>query len=211
VSQSTCTYDNCDKPHRARELCATHYNQTHQPNRHRKVEVACDSCGKLVMKDVANTRAARFCSMICRDVYRLEQTGGDPMAVARAAWKPRAAKAEKPKSCPLYVYECGICGTVKCARGARARYCSPRCRDRARHQRRGKRHSIRRTDIFERDGYVCWICEQPCNPTLTVPHPRAATIDHLVPQSLGGGHEHNNLATAHMSCNSSRGASLTYP
>lgn len=35
-------------------------------------------------------------------------------------------------------------------------------------------------------------------------HPRAATVEHLIPISLGGGHEESNLAIACFDCNAKR-------
>ncbi|WP_425564992.1 HNH endonuclease [Pseudolysinimonas kribbensis] len=48
------------------------------------------------------------------------------------------------------------------------------------------------------------------DPSLKVPNKLAATVDHLLPRSMGGTDDPSNLATAHLSCNSSRGASLTW-
>lgn len=53
-----------------------------------------------------------------------------------------------------------------------------------------------RQRILARDGGVCWICKQP----------GATTVDHLIPRAAGGGHEDGNLAAAHLTCNSRRGA-----
>jgi 5-methylcytosine-specific restriction endonuclease McrA len=49
---------------------------------------------------------------------------------------------------------------------------------------------------------TCWICGKP----------GADTVDHLTPQSRGGApYDPRNLAPAHRSCNSKRGASLFMP
>jgi 5-methylcytosine-specific restriction endonuclease McrA len=42
------------------------------------------------------------------------------------------------------------------------------------------------------------------NPNLQVPHPKAASLDHIVPVSLGGDHSEANLQLAHFSCNSKK-------
>lgn len=212
MAQSTCTADNCEKPHRARGLCGSHYNQTHQPNRHAKVEVACTHCGEPCLKERATRRPQQFCSFDCRDLWRLELSDGDPLRAARAARKPRPKiERAQPSTCRVYVYACVQCDRASTSRSPIARYCGSTCQNRARSKRRGKRHTIRRLDIFNRDGYQCWICEEQCDPSLQVPHPRAATVDHLIPQHHGGTHDPDNLATAHMSCNSSRGASWGWP
>lgn len=50
--------------------------------------------------------------------------------------------------------------------------------------------------VFAERGRVCHLCGAP----------GADTLDHLVPRSMGGTDELENLAPAHKSCNSSRGA-----
>lgn len=68
-----CTRGDCDSPLRARGLCATHYNQTHQPNRHGKRLVPCVMCGTEVIRRIDSSRlAGHCCSVECR---RLRQFG----------------------------------------------------------------------------------------------------------------------------------------
>ena len=52
-------------------------------------------------------------------------------------------------------------------------------------------------DIFERDGGVCHLCHKK------VPRKRAS-MDHIIPLSLGGEHSLRNVALAHRSCNSAK-------
>lgn len=59
--------------------------------------------------------------------------------------------------------------------------------------------------VFARDGWRCQICWRKVNPTAKVPNSRAATIDHIVPLSIGGTHEPINCQTACFSCNSLKG------
>ena len=56
-----------------------------------------------------------------------------------------------------------------------------------------------RLKIFERDKYLCY----KCNKQLTR---FSATLDHLQPVSEGGDNSYDNLATACLHCNSTRGA-----
>lgn len=65
----TCSVDGCDKPHRARGLCVTHYNQQ-QPGRHRKVTVPCTYCGEPVIKEARSDGRKPFCDYTCRDLFR---------------------------------------------------------------------------------------------------------------------------------------------
>lgn len=49
MTKATCGTPGCEKPHRARGLCATHYNQQ-QPGRHKPKPVACAACGAEVQR-----------------------------------------------------------------------------------------------------------------------------------------------------------------
>lgn len=63
-----------------------------------------------------------------------------------------------------------------------------------------------REEVFERDGWVCSLCGDPIDPELAHPHPRSASLDHVVPMARGGGHVKANTAAAHLVCNLSKGA-----
>lgn len=67
-----CTLEGCGRPRRARGLCSTHYNQQHQPDRHRKVTMDCGWCGADVLKyaGVQNKYAAAYCSLEHREHAR---------------------------------------------------------------------------------------------------------------------------------------------
>jgi 5-methylcytosine-specific restriction endonuclease McrA len=56
-------------------------------------------------------------------------------------------------------------------------------------------------EIFKRDDWRCHICHRKVRRDVSRTHRDGATIDHLVPLSLGGTDEPNNVATAHYKCN----------
>lgn len=122
---------------------------------------------------------------------------------------PPVAPAPKP---PKVCIDCGAPPWAKSAR-----YCE-RCKRRHAQcsRRRSKLHrrNIRQVDVFdtqdvaERDGWVCHLCEKPVDASLSANHQMAATIDHILPVSLGGIDSLGNVALAHRSCNASRGNTL---
>lgn len=59
-------------------------------------------------------------------------------------------------------------------------------------------------DVFNRDGWICQLCAAPVLPFVRWPHPRSASIDHIVPVSRGGPHVESNLQLAHLGCNSAK-------
>ncbi len=87
------------------------------------------------------------------------------------------------------------------------KYCSLHCmwsskNDRRRALKRNARHApYSRHGIFERDGWRCHICKRKTDQAKAVPHPRAPTIDHLVPLARGGDDTSANVATACFRCN----------
>jgi 5-methylcytosine-specific restriction endonuclease McrA len=106
-------------------------------------------------------------------------------------------------------------------RGGRRKYCTP-CgyiamreyqRD-ARRIRRARERGVEREPytmeyIAMRDQYRCGICGDKVAMSEPVPHPKAATIDHLIPISEGGPDTKANVQLAHFICNSYRGAGGT--
>lgn len=76
-------------------------------------------------------------------------------------------------------------------------------------QRRAKRTDpnadrIDRDVVGERDGWRCGICRRRIDYALAYPHPRSASLDHIVPLSLGGLHLLTNVRIAHLGCNHQR-------
>ena len=70
----------------------------------------------------------------------------------------------------------------------------------------GEWSHVNRVEVFERDGWVCQLCGERVDPLLKGPDPLAASLDHIVPVSLGGDHLPENCQLAHLGCNSSKGA-----
>jgi 5-methylcytosine-specific restriction endonuclease McrA len=60
-------------------------------------------------------------------------------------------------------------------------------------------------EIYERDAWVCGICDQPIDRTLKHPDPNSVSLDHIQPLSLGGEHSRANTRAAHLGCNVRRG------
>ena len=61
---------------------------------------------------------------------------------------------------------------------------------------------VNRQSVYARDGWRCGICRKKVDKRLKAPHPMSASLDHIVPMSLGGGHTYINTQCAHHRCNS---------
>lgn len=74
------------------------------------------------------------------------------------------------------------------------------------HIRRAKLYGVKyqyvnKLKVFERDKWICQICNQPVNKDLRWPHPQAASLDHVRPMSRGGEHSYKNTQCSHYECN----------
>lgn len=202
-----CSLNDCDRPLRAKGYCASHYNKMVNPPR-KATPVECPTCGEVTLKRDASRR---FCSLLCRDVWRIDQhddpmyhTGGRP----RGAWICKLP-ADHPvmwmgATTPVAFIDCAWCGVLFCRRDKRAVYCSKRCGRRASAcRRRGREaqdfgfwtwsdfmHIARRFD------YRCAYCD--IKPT------EALQPDHVVPVSKGGANTIANLLPACGPCNSDK-------
>ena len=60
-------------------------------------------------------------------------------------------------------------------------------------------------EIFERDNWICGLCDRPINSELRWPDPMSVSLDHVVPISRGGKHEIANAQASHLRCNMKKG------
>lgn len=146
---------------------------------------ACERCGVMFQPNVWNQKR---CSSRC---------------TVNAA-KDRSTIRKRGGVLPLAA-PCTICGSQFKPYSVVSRYCSKRCRSRAKDAHRRYRVQSKRAAVIERDGGICQLCSNPVDMALPYPHPKAATLDHIVPVSAGGSHDLSNLQLAHMDCNAGKG------
>lgn len=65
---------------------------------------------------------------------------------------------------------------------------------------------FRHDEVFERDGWICQLCDEPVDRSVRFPHALSASLDHVLPLSLGGPHTKANTQTTHLVCNMRKGA-----
>jgi 5-methylcytosine-specific restriction endonuclease McrA len=61
-------------------------------------------------------------------------------------------------------------------------------------------------EVFERDDWICGLCDGPIDPSAAYPDPMSPSLDHVVPVSRGGVHSRANCQAAHLVCNIRKGA-----
>lgn len=147
---------------------------------------------------------AKFCS----DRYRNR--------ISNRAGQERR-RDNSPRACPH-------CGTVYVpAYGSRRDvYCTADCQKEASrkvrsgstHRRRaakfgGRYEPVNKREVFERDGWRCYLCGVETPKALSgSKEPNAPELEHVVPLSAGGDHVYSNVRCACRRCNRAKGARL---
>jgi hypothetical protein len=150
----------------------------------------CPECGSEFVTIYSNHI---YCSDACCYAGNLR--------MKRGQW----SKAYVPRT--FICKECGKEVTTVCG-DKRSAFCSDACMYKfAKHQRneqikRGFVKSVRFKEIYKRDGGICQICGLPVAYDKSPEKVWAATIDHIIPLSIGGTHEPSNCQLAHRLCNS---------
>lgn len=62
-----------------------------------------------------------------------------------------------------------------------------------------------RSEIYERDGGICKICNLPVDKNLKRPNLMCQSIDHIIPIKKGGLHSKSNVQLTHYICNLRKG------
>lgn len=230
MTNRTCSLPGCGKPHRARGLCASHYQLAHQPDRHPRYTITCETCGH---EHQTLRKGGRFCSLLCRDVWRLDNPDSRVRAkadrmlpvLAEARWLPlpdRHPARYQPRPPRVWTAgPCAWCASPFVASRPEARYCSSACAEAMAAHRRRKRLGHQRLDLthaqrmvlYVRDDWVCQLCDEAVDPALMVTSPNddwAPSLDHIVTRASGGSDAPENLRLAHRWCNSIRGDGVDY-
>lgn len=96
---------------------------------------------------------------------------------------------------------CGSCGKAM----YRPRSDAPTCKAcRMRAKRAVYIHPDIRRSIYVRDGWTCGFCGEAVEDGLPSSSPWQATLDHIIPRSLGGSDDASNLRLLHRYCNAVR-------
>lgn len=175
-------------------------------------DVPCAVCGKLMWSGTGSLPPGEATCRVCR----AEAARRGRPCVDCGDVKPGRVKARCPKcSIAHYAKSAAPCTVRTCERPTLAKgMCSTHYSwywRALRGNTNGRGTWImpsRRLSIYERDDWTCKICGEPVDRDADVGDNMAPSLDHIIPRSRGGGHESENLRTAHRVCNSRRGANV---
>lgn len=174
------------------QWCKDCYREWHRQRYAAKADDSprdCAWCGESY-RPKARTKS-EFCSRKCK-----EQARNAAVSAATIQAKPDR--------------ECLHCGrSLPRSMRADAVFCSQKCNNAAHALQRklrartgeDEKPGYLRAAICKRDKWRCGICGDRVNPSLEHPHPRAASLDHVIPVSEGGTNEPANLRLVHLVCN----------
>lgn len=174
-----CSHEGCLLTARKAGLCDSHYHQLRTAGEltqlaHKSKATTCAFCG-----GPSGIRAGyrRVCSPACSRMFNRH---GGPL----------------PET-----FKCGICGdnfrfVVEGQRRKKhnTKTCVP-C------QRASMKHGYSPKQLAKRDGNDCKLCGDPVDMTLGHPSLMRGSVDHIIPSSLGGSNEPDNVQLAHLHCN----------
>ena len=212
-NEYTCKY--CGKTYKAKrkerdQFCSREcarlfgHPERRKPKPEPKPMPMCAVCGK-----PCKSRVAKTCCISCRSAYiSIKARERNETATAEG-------RSERPcKQCgAMFAPEYGskrrsFCGD-KCSKRWARKHREHNLNARARKLLRRvygdawpeHYESINKRKVFQRDGWRCQLCGCKIKRTKSY-HPQQATVDHIVPLSVGGDHMYVNVQAACMACNS---------
>ena len=230
--QIKCSSDGCNKPTHAKGLCINHYMtaKAYWKVKPRSTKViCCQGCGQ--RSTVRSGSLAKYCSHRCGMKHRPAYDNGakkKPRPVVlykgpKLRRKPKINVNKVPKSNRTFKsVQCKVCNAYFVTLFTDLT-CSSVCQEINRRDMKLQAKSRRRARtklafienvspkyIFKRDNYKCNLklsasCNGKTDPSKVVPHPRAPTVDHVIPLGVGvendGWHSNANSWCACFECN----------
>ncbi|WNI28676.1 HNH endonuclease [Streptomyces sp. ITFR-6] len=181
----------------------------------------CAECGETMPVRRSGPPAA-YCSGTCKALACTKRAAVDGRLEQWAdAVKTRhmAALLERVRQCPTcdVVFHPGLRTRTYCTAACSMRAYNARreedgrlARYRAERRQRERDQAdpsevFRAADVYERDGWICWLCSTPINREASWPASDSRSVDHVVALSRGGGHTLANVKAAHLRCNLIKG------
>lgn len=171
----------------------------------RKADIPCaGNCGRLLWSGSTSLPAGQAKCRDCRKQDRVGRPKYSTTTERRCAW------CGGPHNNPSDILTCSrTCGQSLRQQQRSTSTRKPLDRSAAHNKsdiRRATRFGVEyepidRSVVYNRDGWVCGICKGVVDPELRYPNEGSASLDHVVPLSLGGPHLYTNVQCAHLGCN----------
>ena len=147
----------------------------------------CESCGRPL---ASRRESSRFCTgEACQRAKRAADALTAPTCSIMGCDRPQQARTL-----------CGSHYALEWSRRNPERSAAGKARYRAR-KRDAFVEDIDHSEVMERDRWTCGICGERIPKRAVYPHPRSASVDHILPLNAGGLHEMKNVQAAHLLCN----------
>lgn len=159
----------------------------------------CDDCASVHKRAGARRRTAK---------YRESNPGAAAREKASyAAWYAKNAEDQRAKALDWYRSNRSRAAETN-ARWYRENVDKSRAKTQSRRAVSRGVHADRISprEVYDRDEWFCGICGESIDSSLSYPHPKSVSLDHVVPISKGGAHTFDNVRAAHWLCNTRRGA-----
>jgi 5-methylcytosine-specific restriction endonuclease McrA len=198
--------DQDNKPGNPKRYCSRQHSGMYLNSKKPKVpkiEKACVWCSEIY---TTNQKHSKYCSVECSKAFNNDK-------------RVKATQAKHAANPRRFNYDCDRCGqlvmTDICIRktylGRYCRNCSLVKRRERYRVKTAKRQGVAKPArlsadaLIERDGNLCRLCNTEIDLALARNSRFGATIDHIVPLSLGGSDDIENMQLAHWICNIKKG------
>lgn len=196
-----CSLEGCDKPHRARGLCSTHYNSSRGYTKHHaQINRECAGCGKPIVRDLRYQHSPAHCSELCRQWSSFGAWSTTLPMYHISRWAGRTCTVRVPTE-----HQCESCGCVYTTTRSKQRFCTRTCKQKqSRSNRRASERNAHGTHS-RKDVLKLWLtfdeqcayCQQPTPEALI-------QADHVRSLARGGTNDISNILPACPSCNADK-------
>jgi 5-methylcytosine-specific restriction endonuclease McrA len=198
----SCSVEGCGQPHKARGYCDSHYWKFRQHGDPLYVQETA-SCS------VDGCDAKYYCRSFCSKHYSSWAQYGDPLAASPRFFYDASSMCSED-ACVERPIARGLCDSHYQRMWSVKNHDKRRSGDLRRRARRAAVPSedVRPSVVFERDVWICHLCEGPIDRLVVFPDPMSSSVDHVIPLSRGGHHIYSNCAAAHLVCNLRKGSRI---
>jgi hypothetical protein len=203
-SNAPCIVDGCEKPYETRKMCPQHYQRW---RRHGDASLGGSSfpVGCAVDNCTKDHYAHGWCSA---HFTRNKRHGSPTYRIQGEVVDGRKICSQCKRDLPVDMY--------RASSHRKPDELHSHCRTCAKKYIHARRALLAATEsddykpheVFARDQWVCQLCNEPINELLKWPHRYSASVDHVLPLSLGGSDTLQNVQSAHLTCNISKGARI---